>query len=79
LAHEVGGLTDTVHHNKNGFTFTGDTPISQAENMLRCFEESIITIKQNGKKWKKIRENALNSRFVWKDVALDYCKYLYND
>ena len=79
LVHCVGGLNDTVHNNDNGFVFTGETPLKQAENMLTCFESSMNTIKHDAKNWKRIRTNALNSRFEWENVALDYCKYLYKD
>lgn len=79
LAHRVGGLNDTITHNENGFTFSGDTQLQQAENMLECFT-SVLLQKENDKKgWKNICNNALTSRFLWKEVAQDYCKHLYEN
>jgi len=79
LAHSVGGLRDTINHNQDGFTFNGDTPLQQAENMLSCFQQAIALKKQKPAEWDKISENALNARFLWRDVALDYIKYLYSN
>jgi starch synthase len=78
IAHSVGGLSDTIIHNENGFTFNGDNPLHQAENMLSCFQTVIHQKKQNQKAWDKISKNALTTRFLWRDVAQDYIKYLYN-
>jgi starch synthase len=79
LAHSVGGLTDTIIHEVNGFTFNGDNPKKQAENMLNCFHYAIEVNDKNQQKWQVISKNAGQARFLWKDVALDYVKYLYAD
>ncbi|MEW6997136.1 glycogen synthase [Colwelliaceae bacterium BS250] len=78
LAHSVGGLSDTIIHDQDGFTFNGDNPLHQAENMLSCFQTVIAQKKQNQKAWNKISKNALKARFLWRDAAQDYIKYLYN-
>jgi len=77
LAHRVGGLSDTIIDNQNGFTFSGDNPLHQAENMLSCFQTVLELKKQNPKVWHNISNNALTTRFLWQDVAQDYLKYLY--
>lgn len=77
LAHSVGGLSDTIIHNDNGFSFSGRNPLQQAENMLSCFQEVLAQKKQQPKAWAKITKNALKARFLWRDVAQDYVKYLY--
>jgi starch synthase len=77
LAHSVGGLSDTIIHNQNGFTFSGNTPLQQAENLLTCFQSVITMKKQTPKEWDNISSKALASRFLWCDVAKDYIKYLY--
>ena len=77
LAHSVGGLTDTITHNQNGFTFNGDTPLEQAKNMLSCFDSVIIQKKKNPKEWDSISKNALNARFFWEDAARNYIEHLY--
>lgn len=78
IAHSVGGLSDTIEHNVNGFTFNGNTELQQAENMLNCFDE-LVELKLNHlKMWKKVCTNALNSRFLWEEVAQQYCRDLYD-
>lgn len=77
LVHRVGGLNDTIIDNQNGFTFNGDNPLQQAKNMLSCFQSAIVKKKQSPKMWDKISSNALATRFLWRDVAKDYIKYLY--
>lgn len=77
LVHRVGGLSDTIEHEKNGFTFSGKDPQEQVKNMLTCFE-SALTIKQkNNKQWKKIASSAGKARFLWRDAAGSYIKHLY--
>jgi starch synthase len=79
LAHSVGGLTDTIIHDVNGFTFNGDNPHQQAENMLDCFKYVIEVKNNNQKNWRAIGDKAGQARFLWKDVAGDYLTYLYAD
>jgi starch synthase len=79
LAHSVGGLADTIAHDINGFTFNGDNPQIQAENMINCVNYAIELYEKNQQKWQAIGESAAQARFLWKDVALDYIKYLYAD
>ena len=79
LAHSVGGLSDTIKHNENGFTFNGENPLQQAQNMLTCFEQAITKKKNNNKEWDKISKNAASARFLWRDVAHDYMKLLYGN
>ena len=79
LAHSVGGLTDTIINDKNGFTFTGDSPLKQASNMLSCLQSALTMKKQQPKAWQQISNNALATRFLWCDVAQDYINYLYTN
>jgi len=79
LAHRVGGLTDTIIHNENGFTFTGNTPNEQVENMLICFKKVLNIKLTQAKQWQKIVKNAVNARFLWQNVAHNYVKYLYSE
>jgi starch synthase len=79
LAHSVGGLADTITHDIDGFTFNGDNPQIQAQNMLNCVNYAIELREKNHQKWQAIGDNAARVRFLWKDVALDYIKYLYAD
>lgn len=79
LAHSVGGLSDTIIHEENGFTFNGSTPLDQAKNMLSTFSSVMELKKDKPKEWEHISQNALTTRFLWKNVAEDYIKYLYTD
>lgn len=78
LAHSVGGLSDTITHHENGFTFNGDNLLQQAENMLQCFQAALALKQHSPAQWQTISSNALNSRYLWNDVAHDYIKYLYS-
>ncbi len=77
LVHSVGGLRDTVEHHQNGFTFSGDNPEHQAENMIRCFDDALNTKQNNPEHWQEIAAQAEESRFYWGDVAGEYVQYLY--
>lgn len=77
LAHSVGGLSDTITDDKNGFTFSGNTQLEQAQNMITRFEEVFKLKQENPKKWQTILTNSLAARFLWSDSAKRYSKYLY--
>jgi starch synthase len=79
LANSVGGLSDTITHNNNGFTFSGDNPLQQVENMLSCFQSVLDKKQKNPKEWNTISSNALKSRYLWSDVAHEYIKHLYSN
>ena len=78
LAHSVGGLSDTISNNENGFTFNGDNPEQQAENMLSCFQSALTLKQHSATEWQKISDKALKSRYLWSDVAQEYIKHLYS-
>jgi starch synthase len=78
LAHKVGGLSDTITHLHNGFTFSGDDPAQQAQNMLSCFQSALTLKQQAGDQWQKIASNAAKSRFLWSHAAQHYVDLLYN-
>ena len=79
LAHSVGGLSDTIVHNHNGFSFNGENPLAQAESMLSCLQAVLDNKDKTPKDWLAISKNALIARFLWRDVAFDYVKYLYGN
>ncbi len=78
LAHSVGGLADTIMDDTNGFTFTGSNIQEQADNMLNRFSLLLENKKRDAKAWVTLGKNASKARFLWKEVAQDYVKYLYN-
>ena len=77
LVHGVGGLCDTVKDNKNGFVFTGKSLLEQAENMLDRFETILELNKNNPEQMQTISTQAAKERFLWRDVAKEYIRFLY--
>lgn len=77
IAHSVGGLTDTIKDNENGFLFKGDTQFNQAENMIKCFKNTMSLYMNEPKHFKNIASNASNARFLWSDSAKSYISSLY--
>jgi len=77
IAHSVGGLTDTIKDNENGFLFTGDTQLNQATNMIKCFKKTLAIYLNDPKKYTKISENAHKTRFLWSHSARQYISDLY--
>ena len=78
LAHGVGGLSDTITHEDNGFIFAGHDPLNQAEQMLAKFEDAVNIYHFDKTKWQGIVERASHSRFLWSDAAADYVTKLYD-
>jgi starch synthase len=77
LVHSIGGLSDTVIDNKNGFSFNGNSMQEQAENMVQRFTE-VLKIRKL-KKWKTIGQQAAKERFLWSNAAKQYTSLLYKD
>lgn len=76
IVHEVGGLKDTVESGVNGFSFRGDTPSEQAQNML----DTVVTACGTTAKpavWLNLRRNASNARFSWEVAVQQYQDLLY--
>lgn len=76
IVHEVGGLKDTVESGVNGFSFRGDTPSEQAQNML----DTVVTACGTTAKpavWLNLHRNASNARFSWAVAVQQYQDLLY--
>lgn len=76
IVHEVGGLKDTVENGVNGFSFRGDAPREQAQNMLDCIS---VACTSTGKPatWLSLCRNASSARFSWDEAVLQYQDLLY--
>ncbi len=71
LVHKVGGLADTVSHGQNGFTFAGDTPEQQMQQMLDTFAHALGIYTGLPGEWAQLCKAAAASRFSWdKSVSL---------
>ncbi|MDQ2042567.1 glycogen synthase [Pseudoalteromonas sp. 20-92] len=77
LVHSVGGLKDTVQHNENGFSFSGDTLAMQTSNLITCLDETLSIKKQEPQKWHKVKKGAEQARFSWSQIATAYITTLY--
>lgn len=76
IVHEVGGLKDTVENGVNGFSFRGDTPREQAQNMLDSVSIACASAAKPAI-WLKLRRNAASARFSWDEGVLQYQDLLY--
>lgn len=76
IVHEVGGLKDTVENGVNGYSFRGDTPLEQAQNMLDTISIACASTAKPAI-WLNLRRNASNARFSWEDAVLQYLDLLY--
>ena len=77
LVHSVGGLSDTVKNDVNGFSFDGNSLTQQAANLLIRVSEVKLLVQDDTKKYKTISQNAQNARFLWEDSAASYMSSLY--
>lgn len=78
LVHGVGGLADTVKHNKNGFSFRGSTREEQARRLLNLFSRVLRLKEKDPQSWQKIAGAAAATRFTWEKSVKGYEKSLYS-
>ncbi len=78
LVSSVGGLKDTVAHNKNGFVFSGKDDTHKAKQLVSLFNTAISMFTSKQDEYKKIQKSAKATRFTWSDVAKEYAEKLYN-
>ena len=77
IVNGVGGLKDTVEHNKTGFVFTGNNLKEQADQLLGLFEEVLDIYDKDPVKLKVMSKQASQVRFTWEKSAEQYHNYLY--
>lgn len=77
LAHEVGGLKDTIDDRKTGYLFAGNSLSAQSEAMIRRFEAVLLQREQQPVEYRKISVSASKKRFQWQDSAEQYIAELY--
>jgi len=77
LVHSVGGLSDTVQDEVNGFSFVGENLDDQARNMISRFREVMDIKLGEPDRWRGIAKNAASTRFLWGEVAEQYVRLLY--
>lgn len=78
LAHEVGGLKDTINHDETGYLFSGDSLSAQSAAMIEQFEKVLTQREQRPTDYEKICLTASKERFNWQDSAEQYMEELYS-
>ncbi|MFT6303094.1 MAG: starch synthase [Pseudomonadales bacterium] len=78
LAHEVGGLKDTIRNNETGYLFSGDSLSAQSAAMIERFEQVLTQREQQPVDYQKISVTASKERFNWQDSAEQYMTELYS-
>lgn len=78
LAHEVGGLKDTIADNKNGYLFSGPSLSAQSAAMIERFKQVLLQREQQPASYLKISLTASKERFNWQDSAEQYMTELYS-
>ncbi len=78
IVNGVGGLKDTVIHEKTGFVFSGESLVNQADNLIKTFEEVLDLFHKDPSKLKGMSLNASAVRLTWEKSAEEYLIKLYN-
>jgi len=79
VVHGVGGLKDTVAHDRSGFVFAGDTPQQQALNFVATVKRALGVKSQDNDKWQDICIRAASVRFSWAESARSTIEQLYDN
>ena len=77
LVHQVGGLSDTVIHGENGFSFGGTSLQEKQLNLLTVLDDSLRLFQERPTDWKKISHAAAKARFTWDRSVQQYLEQLY--
>ena len=77
VVHGVGGLKDTIEHERTGFVFDGSTPKEQAQNFVNAVRDALAIRASGDSTWKSICDAARAERFSWDSSAEQYDQVLY--
>ena len=77
VVHGVGGLRDTVEHDRTGFVFSGNTPGEQATEFVATVEKALALKVSDADRWRKICMRAASQRFDWAQSARQTVEHLY--
>ncbi|MFT4730232.1 MAG: starch synthase [Granulosicoccus sp.] len=78
LAHEVGGLKDTIKDNETGYLFSGDSLSNQSTAMIERFKKVLLQREKQPAGYRKISVSASKERFHWQNSAEQYMTELYS-
>ena len=79
LVHAVGGLRDTIVDDVDGFQFNGNSPVEQALECVKRFDEAITMHANDNAGWRAMQAAAKSRRFTWAASAEQYRELLYRD
>ena len=79
VAHNIGGLGDTIQHEATGFLFSGTTPDLQADAFVRTTLDALALRGSDPLRWQEIRDAAGAQRFDWASSARQTTAALYLD
>jgi starch synthase len=79
VAHDIGGLSDTISHEATGFLFSGATPDSQADAFVKTTLDALALRVEDPLRWQDIRNAAGAQRFDWALSARQTTTALYLD
>ena len=69
LAHDIGGLHDTIIHDKTGYLYSGKSVKKKRESFLNMLDHAISN---DTIKIEKMKETAMQNRFLWESQAEKY-------
>ncbi len=78
LVHDIGGLSDTIFHNENGFVFRGDSIAKQSASCLETFSDTLSLLKNKPTQYAQIKSQAKQTRYTWQTSIKRYINELYN-
>lgn len=77
VVHGVGGLRDTVAHDRSGFVFNGATATEQAGRFVAAVKRAIEFKETRHDEWQKMCIRAASARFSWGKSARETIEKMY--
>jgi starch synthase len=77
VVHGVGGLCDTVEHDRTGFVFSGNAPREQATEFVATVEQALALKVNDTDRWQRMCTRAASQRFDWARSARQTVEHLY--
>jgi starch synthase len=78
VVHDVGGLKDTVQHERSGFVFAGDSTQLQATQFIEAVRHALALKANDHDRWQSICIEAASKRFSWSESARQTVEALYD-
>ena len=78
VVHDVGGLKDTVQHERSGFVFSGNATQEQATQFIETVRHALSLKANDHDRWQGICVQAASERFSWPESARQTVEALYD-